>query len=150
MVNQNQFQKGEDIFFVLKNNNGFDLNDVYPLNAGKPAKFVVHLYPDGLDLSLSDNKAKIKEIRYDSDKRQVGSEYYGYVEPVNAGSEETPDITSATCILPWQLTKGMDAGKYTMSILWEQDNSRTIMTNNSLIVMVEGSGEYTDSNLDIQ
>lgn len=45
MAYQNQFQKGEDVIFVLKNNNGFDLNDIYSLNAGKPSKFVVHLYP---------------------------------------------------------------------------------------------------------
>lgn len=149
MAYQNQFQKGEDVIFELKNSNGFDLNNVWPASGTGTAKFVVHLYPDGLDLSVEENKKKIQVIKYNQKDRQVGTVYYGYVEPVNSGTSQNPNYTSAVCILPWQITKDIQAGSYTMTIIWEENGNRTIMMNNSIIIMIEGSGEYTDSDMDI-
>lgn len=136
MAELNQYFKGEDIGIEITGDSTFDVSEAYAGNV----TFTLMIYPNNLDLSIEDNRAKVVEVK-STDRQMAPENDHTYV----VFSE---DHNSVECIIPWKITKTLDAGDYTVELVWGSGYGRVIFRQNSMLTVVDSGGEYVNNDMD--
>lgn len=136
MAQLNQYFKGEDIVIQITGDDTFVIHDVYT----EDVMFTMLMYPNNLDLTIEDNRAKVVECK--SSSRIIPPDADSCYVTFNS------ELTEVSVIIPWKVTQPLDAGDYTVEIVWGGSSSRVIFRQNSMVTLVDSGGEYVDSNMD--
>jgi len=122
--------KGETITFR------FSGDETYVFNGTGNQPFEVYIYLDGLDVSDSSNLSKIIRVQSTDDTVSTTA---GYVQAVQ--DENAVDI-----IIPYGVSKDMDAGNYTIELRYGDDIRSVVVRNNAFTLVDAASQINWDSN----
>ena len=121
-------------------------DDTYTFPSDGTVKFKTLVYPDGMDMSVSQNR---QEFLREIDSRDVKT---GQSAPTPQYGDGyvfyDPDVANtAFCVIPWEKTVDMKTGQYTVELLYG-DDSRSVVTKNNAFTLVASVSEYVDENYD--
>ena len=120
-LKNNQYQ-GETIDFLIEG------DSVYNFGTDSETPFKVFIYPDGLDTSIAENRQFIKTI----DSRDTdGNTKYG------DGYIARAENNTAHAYLPYDQTQNMRTGSYTVEVLYDVNNARSVIMFNNAFILVE-------------
>lgn len=119
-------------------------DDTYTFPSDGSVSFKTLVYPDGMDMSVLQNRQEfLREIDSRDVKTgqsaptpQYGDGYVYYDENVE---------NTVFCVIPWEKTVDMKTGQYTVELLYG-DDSRSVVTKNSAFTLVASVSEYVDEN----
>lgn len=128
-IQQLNHYRGETITFR------FTGDDTYSFEGSNQGSdnpvFIVFVYPDGIDVSIAAEQEKIKKIKSTVTEQTQGED--GYVNFIEGENE-------VQCILPYETTQDMSAGKYTIELRYG-DTMVSVIKRNTAFTMVDAASQ---------